>query len=130
MGMLNDKTRQLRYSVAGHHPLPILYRNGIAGTIPLARSSFPIGLFEEADYFDETLEVSDDFALVLFSDGILEVLKQGDYSAKEARLIEVVQQSRGRFEDIKAVLSPPKNMQVPDDIAIMSVTRMSDANPK
>jgi sigma-B regulation protein RsbU (phosphoserine phosphatase) len=130
MGMLNDKTRQLRYSVAGHHPLPILYTDGAAQSIPVARSSFPIGLFEEADYFDETLPVSDDFALVLFSDGILEVLKQGDYAAKEARLVDVVQQSRGRFEEIKAALAPPKSMQVPDDIAIMSVTRAPGAPPE
>jgi len=60
---------------------------------------------------------------VLFSDGILEVLKDGDYAAKEEHLRQVVQASRGRFEEIKAALAPAKNMQVPDDIAIMSVTR-------
>jgi phosphoserine phosphatase RsbU/P len=127
MGILNNETNTLQYSVAGHHPLPILYQHGIASTMPVARSSFPIGLFEEADYFDEELPLADDFALVLFSDGILEVLKQGDYSVKEARLQQVVQ-SKGRFEEIKAELAPPKTMQVPDDIAIMSITRLVTTN--
>jgi sigma-B regulation protein RsbU (phosphoserine phosphatase) len=123
MGILNDNTNILQYSVAGHHPLPILFQHGVAGTIPVERSSFPIGLFDGAPYFDEQLTIADDFALVLFSDGILEVIKQGDYAAKEAHLRQVVQDSKGKFEEIKAALSPPKNMQVPDDIAIMSVTR-------
>lgn len=123
MGILHDNTNTLQYSVAGHHPLPILFQHGVAGTIPVERSSFPIGLFDGAPYFDEQLTIAEDFALVLFSDGILEVIKQGDYAAKEAHLRQVVQDSKGKFEEIKAALAPAKNMQVPDDIAIMSVTR-------
>lgn len=123
MGILDDNANTLTYSVAGHHPLPILYQHGSAATIPVARSSFPIGLFDAADYFDEQLSIAEDFALVLFSDGILEVLKQGDYAAKESHLRQVVQDTRGKFEGLKAALSPAKNIQVPDDIAIMSVTR-------
>ncbi len=123
MGILNDNTNTLEYSVAGHHPLPILYQNGVAAMIPLERSSFPIGLFDGASYFNQQLPLTDDFALVLFSDGILEVLKNGDYANKEEHLRQVVQYTKGRFEDVKAALSPPKTMQVPDDIAIMSVTR-------
>lgn len=123
MGILNDNTNILQFSVAGHHPLPMLFQHGKADSIPVERSSFPIGLFDGAEYFDEQLPIADDFALVLFSDGILEVLKQGDYAAKEEYLRQVVQESKGRFEDIKAALAPAKNMQVPDDIAIMSVTR-------
>jgi phosphoserine phosphatase RsbU/P len=123
MGILNDNSNTLQYSVAGHHPLPMLYQHGVAGPIPLARSSFPIGLFDGAPYFDEQLAIAEDFALVLFSDGILEVLPQADYAAKEAYLRQVVQDSQGRFEEIKAALAPAKHMQVPDDIAIMSVTR-------
>lgn len=124
MGILNDNDNTLQYSVAGHHPLPIVYQNGKAGMIPLARSSFPIGLFDGATYFNETLPLAADFAMVLFSDGILEIAKPGDYASKEAYLRQVVQDTHGRFEDVKAVLSPPKTMQVPDDIAIMSVTRL------
>ena len=124
MGILNDNDNTLQYSVAGHHPLPFVFQNGKAGMIPLARSSFPIGLFDGATYFNETLPLAADFAMVLFSDGILEIAKPGDYASKEAYLRQVVQDTHGRFEDVKAVLSPPKTMQVPDDIAIMSVTRL------
>jgi phosphoserine phosphatase RsbU/P len=122
MGILDDRDRSLRYSVAGHHPLPVLYRQGKAAPIPLARSSFPIGLFAGATYFDETLQLDPDFALILFSDGILESLQQGDMQAKEDYLCEVVQDCKGEFSCLKERLVLNKSMSVPDDIAVMSVT--------
>jgi len=123
MGVLDDERGTLTYSVAGHHPLPLLYRDGQAGTIPVERSSFPVGLFSGATYFDQSLPLSADFALILFSDGILEFLKTGDMAAKEAHLCEVVRQSKGDFDTIKSALGLHKSVNVPDDIAVMSVTR-------
>jgi len=123
VGLLDDRSNTLTYSVAGHHPLPFLYSNGKAGFIPVARSSFPIGLFAGATYFDESLELAPDFALLLFSDGILEFLKLPDMSAKEERLRQLVESSRGDFATIKAELALNKSISVPDDIAVMSVTR-------
>jgi phosphoserine phosphatase RsbU/P len=123
MGLLDDSTNVLTYSVAGHQPLPLLYQNGSADFIPVARSSFPIGLLAEAEYFDESLTLSDDFAMVLFSDGIFESLKLPDMEAKEARLREVVTECKGSFDGIKQALALSKSLSVPDDIAVMSVTR-------
>ncbi|MEY4642359.1 MAG: hypothetical protein RLZZ227_2353 [Pseudomonadota bacterium] len=123
MGLLDDSMNTLTYSVAGHQPLPLLYQNGSADFIPVARSSFPIGLLVEAEYFDETITLSEDFALVLFSDGIFESLKLPDMAAKEARLREVVTESKGAFDSIKSSLALSKTISVPDDIAVMSVTR-------
>lgn len=125
MGIINENTNSLQYSVAGHHPLPILYQEGKAAPIPLARSSFPIGLFDEASYFDETLPIASDFALVLFSDGILEVAKGATSADKEEALRQAVQDSKGNFDAIKTALSPGKSLQMPDDIAIMSITKAS-----
>ena len=123
VGVLDDATNALTYSVAGHQPLPLLYQNGHADFIPLARSSFPIGLLAEAEYFNETITVSEDFAVILFSDGIFEFLKQGDMAAKEAQLRAVVASCKGDFASIKTTLALNKSISVPDDIAVMSVTR-------
>jgi serine phosphatase RsbU (regulator of sigma subunit) len=125
MGILDDRDGTLRYSVAGHHPLPVLFRQGRAAPIPVARSSFPIGLFGGATYFDETLALDPDFALILFSDGILESLKQGDLQAKEDYLCQVVQDCKGDFACLKERLVLHKSANVPDDIAVMSVTYAS-----
>ncbi len=123
MGLLDDTTNTLTYSVAGHQPLPLLFQNGSADFIPVARSSFPIGLLGEAEYFDETVTLSEDFALVLFSDGIFEALKLNDMAAKEARLKELVTECKGDFDSIKKGLGLSKSLSFPDDIAVMSVTR-------
>jgi sigma-B regulation protein RsbU (phosphoserine phosphatase) len=123
MFMLDDRTDTLTYSVAGHHPLPILLQDGKAAPIPVARSSFPIGLFAEAEYFDETLVLKGDFALYLFSDGILEHLQHATMQQKEAHLLTVVEKCRGDFESFKRTLSLSKSISVPDDIAVLSVTR-------
>ncbi len=123
MGILDDTSNSLTYSVAGHHPLPFLYQNGEAGPIPVASSSFPVGLVSGARYFDEVLNLTDDFALILFSDGILESLDFADMTAKEDHLRKVVEASKGDFDKIKSGLALDKSISVPDDIAVMSVTR-------
>ena len=123
MFMLDDRTDTLTYSVAGHHPLPVLLQNDKAAPITVARSSFPIGLFAEAEYFDETLSLEGDFALYLFSDGILEHLQHSTMVEKENYLLSVVEKCKGDFELFKRTLSLSKSSSVPDDIAVMSVTR-------
>jgi serine phosphatase RsbU (regulator of sigma subunit) len=123
MGLLDDSTNTMTYSVAGHQPLPLMYQHGSADFLPLARSSFPIGLLGEAEYFDESLTLADDFALVLFSDGIFEALKLPDMAAKEARLREVVAACKGDFDTLKKSLGLSSSLSFPDDIAVMSVTR-------
>lgn len=122
MGILDSRNNTLRYSVAGHHPLPVLYQGGVAAPIPLSKSSFPVGLFDGATYFDESLELSKDFALTLFSDGILEFLKLPDMRSKEEHLRKVVEESKGDFVAVKDRLHLNKTISIPDDIAVMSVT--------
>lgn len=125
IGILDDTSSTLRYSVAGHHPLPILYQDGRAVQIPLEKNSFPVGLFAGAAYFDQTLELGRDFALTLFSDGILEYLRQGDMREKEERLRSVVEDCRGDFVSLRDRLSLNKSINVPDDIAVLNVTYAS-----
>jgi phosphoserine phosphatase RsbU/P len=123
VGVLNDTANTLTYSVAAHQPLPLLYQHGTAAFIPLARSSFPIGLLAEAQYFDESVALAPDFALALFSDGIFEFLKKGDMVAKEAYLRDIVAAAKGDFDTVRGTLGLNKSISGPDDIAIMSVKR-------
>jgi sigma-B regulation protein RsbU (phosphoserine phosphatase) len=126
MGILDSNTRKLTYSVAGHHPLPVVYGDGEATEIPLKKSSFPIGLVAEAEYFDQTIALADDFAMTLFSDGILEALPQETLAEKERYLREMVAETQGSFGLIKEALIISdvfsKKYNVPDDVAVMSVS--------
>jgi len=122
MGILDDSNNTLLYSVAGHHPLPILYSEGSARFIEPKKSSFPIGLMEDAEYFNETLELPEDFALFLFSDGILEHLPGTSMQSKEDRLLEVIASCKGDFKEVKTGLNLHRDIKVPDDIAVLSAT--------
>ena len=122
IGMLDNSNNYLEYSVAGHHPLPILYEKGKAAFIDPGKSSFPIGLVEDAEYFNTRLELAEDFTLFLLSDGILEHLEGGSMADKEDKLLDVITKHQGDFIQVKKALNLNMGIKVPDDIAMLSVT--------
>lgn len=122
MGILDDSNMTLQYSIAGHHPWPILYSQGKAGFIEPKKSSFPIGLVEEAEYFNEVIDLPADFAIFLFSDGILEHLPGSSMQEKEDRLLAVIADRKGDFQEVKTGLNLHRDIKVPDDIAVLSAT--------
>ncbi len=124
MGILDDTNNTLLYSIAGHHPLPILYTQGKAHFIEPQKRSFPIGLIEDAEYFNDKIELPEDFALFLFSDGILEHLPGKTLQDKEERLLYVIGSCKGDFNEVKTGLNLHRDIKVPDDIAVLSATRL------
>jgi phosphoserine phosphatase RsbU/P len=130
IGLLDEEDNSLTYSVAGHHPLPVIYSDvsdkvsssSGASFINLKKSSFPIGLLEEAEYFEEKIILKDNFSLTLFSDGILETMNMASMSDKESYLLKVVADNKGEFEGIKNSLGLNSISNVPDDIAVMNVS--------
>jgi sigma-B regulation protein RsbU (phosphoserine phosphatase) len=124
MGILDNTNNTLLYSIAGHHPLPILYTQGKAHFIEAQKRSFPIGLIEDAEYFNDKIELPADFALFLFSDGILEHLLGKTMQDKEERLLSVIGSCKGNFNEVKTGLNLHRDIKVPDDIAVLSATRL------
>jgi len=116
VGMLDRESNSLTYSVAGHHPLPVLYKDGKASFIKVTQSSFPVGLLAEAEYFEETIPF-ENCSLTLCSDGIQESLE-----GKENRILEVVEQCGGEFQPIREMFGLKKLKNVPDDIAVMNIS--------
>ncbi len=121
VGMLDRESNSLTYSVAGHHPLPVLYKDGKASFIKVTQSSFPVGLLAEAEYFEETIPF-ENCSLTLCSDGILESLPQESLEGKENRILEVVEQCGGEFQPIREMFGLKKLKNVPDDIAVMNIS--------
>lgn len=121
MGLLNDTNNQLSYSVAGHHPLPVLYAGGKAAALNVSRNSFPIGLVDEATYINDAITLPPHFSLFMFSDGILECLRLASLEEKEARLAQAITDSEGDFDKLTVALKLHRAIKAPDDIAVMSV---------
>ncbi|SMF33674.1 Response regulator containing CheY-like receiver, AAA-type ATPase, and DNA-binding domains [Alteromonadaceae bacterium Bs31] len=129
VGIIDIETLEMRYVVAGHLPLPALIAGG--------RSEFlegkgkPLGIFEDAEWEVNVIQLPENFSLVIFSDGILEVLPPQDLIEKEAYLLntlasktESLSQRSLQGEDIESVsqaLKLNKLETVPDDIAILMI---------
>ncbi|WP_430462436.1 SpoIIE family protein phosphatase [Thalassolituus sp. LLYu03] len=120
-GVIDTRTSLMKYSVGGHFPMPVLLAGGQAEF--LSGRGMPVGLFREAVYQEMEIELPDDFALMLFSDGILEIMDEPTLNNKEALLLKLAGQSRGDLDAISQALSLSDGEEVPDDIALMVVRR-------
>jgi len=120
-GVINTRTLEMHYSVGGHFPMPVLLDNN--GGRYLEGRGMPVGLFGEAEYQEHTIQLDKTFALLLFSDGILEIMKEATLNDKEAQLLELAVESRGDLAVIASELGAGTNGELPDDIALMAVMR-------
>lgn len=103
--------------------MPIL-RNG-RNAYFLEGRGMPVGLFPEPLFEERKIQLDVDFEITLFSDGILEMLSGLNMDAKEQKLIDAVIETKGAGpESIKNALLPGIIDEAPDDIAIMTISRL------
>ena len=119
-GVLDAETRRLTFSGAGQFPFPVLWQGGSAEI--LETSALPVGLFDSARYENGTRTLGDDFVLLMFSDGILEVLPETSVARKIAFVV-----ARGAEYgfDVRQLLSDLglQGKTLPDDIAFLTVRK-------
>jgi serine phosphatase RsbU (regulator of sigma subunit) len=119
--VLNIETLALNYSVGAHFPMPVLLAEGKAQY--LEGRGMPVGLFRDAEYSEYHLNLPEQFTLSLFSDGVLELLKQASLAQKEEYLLNLIEKEAGNHEAIVKALALESDEDVPDDIALMTVVR-------
>jgi phosphoserine phosphatase RsbU/P len=83
---------RLTYSNAGHNPPVLLGRNGVRR---LDKGGLILGLFPQATYEEETLELEDGDTLVVFSDGVTEAMNTAGDEFGEERLLPCLNEHRG-----------------------------------
>jgi sigma-B regulation protein RsbU (phosphoserine phosphatase) len=121
VGLLDMEKSHLRYSVAGHLPLPVLVSNGEARY--LEGEGPTVGLVEDAEYTEYQVQLPDAFMLALFSDGILEILPPKNLIEKEAYFLNVFEQSAKSPEELVIHLGLDRVETAPDDIAALFVSK-------
>ncbi len=121
MGVIDLQANQLVYSNAGHLPLPVI-KSG-SDCHYLEGAGMPVGLFEQAEFQENTLKLPETFILTLFSDGILEVLDAEGVLAQESQLLEKLQGAGADIDQLASVLELEDLCDIPDDIAILLVSR-------
>ncbi|MDO3722265.1 SpoIIE family protein phosphatase [Marinobacter sp. chi1] len=121
VGIITLSERKLRYAVGAHFPMPILsFEEG--STAFLEGRGLPVGLFEDPEWDVYEASLDKPFRLILFSDGILEVIRAKSLDDKEKTLLELVSSGRHTIASLSEALNLDDITELPDDIAIVSVT--------
>ncbi|MGK0498789.1 MAG: serine phosphatase RsbU (regulator of sigma subunit) [Oceanicoccus sp.] len=121
VGVIDLRTDSLRYSVAGHLPLPIMATGDDCRY--LVGEGMPVGLFEQAEYTENELLLPKSFVLTLFSDGILEVISAAGVIAQEQYLLDHLSTAPDHINAIVSALSLQDIKTGPDDIAVLLISR-------
>ena len=120
-GLIDMEKHTLRYSVAGHLPMPMI--SGPEGTYYLEGKGRPLGLFEDQEWDYYEVDFPADSTLIGFSDGVLEILPPKDLLEKEAYLLELVSGGARNLSELLSVLRLDQLQSAPDDIAMLSIHR-------
>ena len=121
VGIISLSERKLNYAVGAHFPMPILsFEGGEAAFVE--GSGLPVGLFETPEWEVYEVPLNKPFHLTLFSDGILEVIREKGLDEKERTLLELVSGGRHTIASLNEALHLEQITELPDDIAIVSVT--------
>lgn len=123
-GVLNIKTSDFTYGIAGHYPNPIRYLQN--GTVQfLSGGGFPIGIMLDAKYEEHVIQLLPGEHLVIFSDGVMEVFMHGkNLTEKEPMLLKIIQDSVGGVANILRAtgVTTTTNIAHPDDITILVIS--------
>lgn len=120
-GVIDQQNGTLTYSIGGHLPLPVLFSEGEAHY--LEGRGLPVGLFDEASYKDQVMQLPQSFSLSLMSDGILDLLPGDTLKEKEAALPRLVSQAGGTLDGLRQVFGLANLRDMPDDIALLVLSR-------
>lgn len=121
VGLLDMVENTLRYSVAGHLPLPVLV--SADGPRYLEGAGSTVGLMDDAVYEEHMIQLPDSFMLALFSDGILEILPPSSLIEKEEYFLNVFNETGDSPEKLIRHLGLQRVDTAPDDIAALFVSK-------
>lgn len=119
-GSLDTETRKLRYVVGAHQPSPILIVDGDAQYLP--GKGKPAGIFKDATWAVEEIQLPENFALVLLSDGVFELLPGKEIADKEARLLRYLSNRSVNVKALKKGLFIEGIKDLQDDVSVLLLT--------
>ena len=125
-GLLNVRTRRLRFTVAGH-PAPILVREG-SPPERLDVTGCAIGIFDEAEYDESAIDLQRGDRLYFHSDGLTEEVNGQDEEFGNERLLSAIAEGQGpSLQDtveslVQKVVAWRGEEHLKDDVSILAVS--------
>jgi sigma-B regulation protein RsbU (phosphoserine phosphatase) len=127
--VLDSSTGELTYVNAGHNPPYLLSFKENGDATPLEKTGIPIGIDEDAQWKQHTIQITPGDVLLLYTDGITESQNNEGESFDEDLLVETAVSQFGQTaHDIQAaILESVQNFvgdnPQSDDIALMVLSR-------
>jgi serine phosphatase RsbU (regulator of sigma subunit) len=121
-GVIDMENNSLRYSIAGHLPLPVLVSEQLEPHF-IEGKGMPVGLFEQAVFEDCTMALPSTFTLSLFSDGILEILPPQNLTDKEQYLLQLFADRPESMQALSKAFKLDDVKDAPDDIAVLMISK-------
>ena len=119
LGIIDCEKNLLEYSNAAQFPAAIL--SGEDGSQFLEIGGLPLGLYQSPEYDSRAVSLPSRFSIVMFSDGVFEIMPQQTLKAKEEHLLSVVKSENRNVEALAEQLGIANTRNVPDDIAVFTV---------
>lgn len=119
LGIIDEATNTLTYTIGGHLPLPVLCSEGKGSY--LEGSGKVVGLFEDAIFEDIKIVLPMNYTLTLLSDGVLELLPGNDLKEKELLLPNLIAAHNDSLESLLKALKLTDLETSPDDISLLFI---------
>jgi len=111
---------------SGGHPPPLILRDdGRVESAPHPRGML-LGLFPEAEFGEEVIELGTGDAIVLYTDGVIEARRTNGQQFGEQRLAELLERSAGRTADgiarrVELTVIDHQGGEAGDDVAVVVI---------
>ncbi len=119
LGILDCEENMLEYSNAAQFPAAILSGEDQAEFLEIG--GLPLGLYQAPEYDSRSVSLPIHFTIVMFSDGVFEIMPQQTLKAKEEHLLSVVKCGKRDVDALAEQLGIESTRDVPDDIAVFTV---------
>ena len=120
LAIYDESAGTLQYSNAAQFPAALVKTD--QGVSSLNIGGLPLGVCETR-YESFEVRLAGSFELVLFSDGVLEILPQMTIKEKEDHLLSMVTDGNSQLDSLVAQLGLDDVTNIPDDIAIFTLAK-------
>lgn len=121
LGVVDLEANHMQLVNGGHYP-PAIRVSGESVNF-VEQKGKPVGLFDEVDYVAQSISMAPGDRLVMFSDGVLDAMGDGDLSEKESRLLKAAAASADMNELWEVLDVDVDGMSKPDDMTCLVVRR-------
>lgn len=125
-GILNLKTGEIDYTNAGHIPPFLLQQNGNVVSLPLTQNTV-VGIFDQYDYKNNFLRLSNGETLLICTDGITESFNENNEIYGKERLMKKLANHVEDYPEkivktlLNDVVSFEENTCQADDVTLLAV---------